>query len=85
MKRREFIAFLARFYPFPYVVTEGGLISHGVDVADIYRRAAGYADRILIEREQTTGPSGARTCQILSGSRTSRPQRSCTSPFRSNT
>jgi putative tryptophan/tyrosine transport system substrate-binding protein len=47
MKRREFIAFLARFYPFPYVVTEGGLISHGVDVADIYRRAAGYADRIL--------------------------------------
>jgi len=28
-------------------VTEGGLISFGVDNAELYRRAAGYVDRIL--------------------------------------
>ena len=30
-----------------YFVTSGGLISYGPDLADQYRRAAGYADRIL--------------------------------------
>jgi putative ABC transport system substrate-binding protein len=34
-------------YPFRYVAAEGGLISYGVDVADQYRHAAGYVDRIL--------------------------------------
>jgi putative ABC transport system substrate-binding protein len=34
-------------YPFRYVVAEGGLISYGVDVADQYRHAADYVDRIL--------------------------------------
>ena len=30
-----------------YFVTSGGLISYGPDLADQYRRAAGYVDRIL--------------------------------------
>jgi putative tryptophan/tyrosine transport system substrate-binding protein len=34
-------------YPFRYVTAEGGLISYGVDVADQYRHAADYVDRIL--------------------------------------
>ena len=34
-------------YPFRYVAAEGGLVSYGVDIADQYRRAADYVDRIL--------------------------------------
>ncbi len=34
-------------YAYRYIAAEGGLASYGVDVADLYRRAAGYADRIL--------------------------------------
>jgi putative ABC transport system substrate-binding protein len=34
-------------YPFRYVTAEGGLMSYGVDVADQYRHAAEYVDRIL--------------------------------------
>ena len=34
-------------YAFGVVVTEGGLISYGIDVVDQFRQAAGYVDRIL--------------------------------------
>jgi putative ABC transport system substrate-binding protein len=50
---REIIIALAdRFriptiYPFRYFVEEGGLLSLGVDGADLFRRAADYVDRVL--------------------------------------
>ena len=34
-------------YPFRYFATSGGLMSYGTDMAEVFRRAAGYVDRIL--------------------------------------
>ena len=52
MHRGLIIALAARHrlpavYPFRFYVKAGGLISYGPDQVDPYRRAAGYADRIL--------------------------------------
>jgi putative ABC transport system substrate-binding protein len=38
---------LPAVYPFRIFATSGGLLSYGTDVADIFRRAAVYVDRIL--------------------------------------
>jgi putative ABC transport system substrate-binding protein len=38
---------LPAVYAYRYFVVEGGLISYGVNVAELYRRAAAYVDRIL--------------------------------------
>ena len=38
---------LPAVYPFRYFALSGGLLSYGVDNADLYRRAASYVDRIL--------------------------------------
>jgi len=34
-------------YPFRYFAQGGGLISYGIDLSDIFRRAAGYVDKVL--------------------------------------
>jgi putative ABC transport system substrate-binding protein len=34
-------------YPYRYFIVDGGLISYGIELLDLYRRAAGYIDRIL--------------------------------------
>jgi ABC-type uncharacterized transport system substrate-binding protein len=50
---RELIIALAARHKLPavyfrrYFVTSGGLVSYGYDLADQFRRAAGYVDRIL--------------------------------------
>jgi len=38
---------LPTIYPFRFFVTEGGLMSYGINLADSYRGAADYVDRIL--------------------------------------
>jgi putative tryptophan/tyrosine transport system substrate-binding protein len=38
---------LPAIYPYAYFAKSGGLISYGIDVVDLYRRAAPYVDRIL--------------------------------------
>jgi putative ABC transport system substrate-binding protein len=38
---------LPTIYPYRYFVTSGGLISYGIDNADLWRRSASYVDRIL--------------------------------------
>jgi putative ABC transport system substrate-binding protein len=51
--RRELIIALAsRFrlpaiYPYRYYALDGGLMTYGPDTLDLFRRAAGYVDRIL--------------------------------------
>jgi putative ABC transport system substrate-binding protein len=38
---------LPAIYPYRYFAVSGGLISYGTDIADVFRRAAGYLDRIF--------------------------------------
>jgi ABC-type uncharacterized transport system substrate-binding protein len=38
---------LPAIYPYDYYAEAGGLVSYGSDTRDVYRRAAGYIDRIL--------------------------------------
>ncbi len=50
--RELFISLAARLqiptlYPYSYFVDEGGLLSYGIDVLDLFRRAPDYVDRIL--------------------------------------
>jgi putative ABC transport system substrate-binding protein len=43
-------------YPFRFFAEEGGLVSYGLDVADLFRRAAEYVDRILQGQDAGTLP-----------------------------
>jgi putative ABC transport system substrate-binding protein len=50
--RQTIIALAERFhlptiYPFGFFVSEGGLMSYGIDIADLFRGTATYIDRVL--------------------------------------
>jgi len=52
INRAPIIALAARYnlpaiYPFRLFVKDGGLLSYGVDLPEVYRQAASYVDRIL--------------------------------------
>ena len=38
---------LPAIYPYRFFVADGGLVSYGIDNHDLWRKAAGYVDRIL--------------------------------------
>jgi putative ABC transport system substrate-binding protein len=59
--RQSIIAATARYrlpavYPFRVFTVNGGLISYGVDVPDLFKRAASYVDRILRGAKATELP-----------------------------
>ena len=52
VQRKVIVGLAARYriptiYPYRYFADEGGLLSYGVDVMDLFRRAPEYIDRIL--------------------------------------
>jgi ABC-type uncharacterized transport system substrate-binding protein len=68
--RQAIIASAARHrlpavYPLRYFSTAGGLISYGADLADQYRRAAGYVDRILKGEQPANLPVQRPTKYVL--------------------
>lgn len=59
--RGRIIALAARhrvpaIFPYRYMAKDGGLISYGVDLTDMYRRAASHVDRILRGRHPSELP-----------------------------
>jgi putative tryptophan/tyrosine transport system substrate-binding protein len=38
---------LPALYTFPFFARQGGLVSYGIDLTDLFRRSASYIDRIL--------------------------------------
>jgi hypothetical protein len=59
--RQSIIAATARYrlpaiYPFRVFTVNGGLLSYGVDVPDLFKRAASYVDRILRGAKATELP-----------------------------
>jgi ABC-type uncharacterized transport system substrate-binding protein len=69
LHRKVIIAAAARhrlpaIYPIPTFTVDGGLASYGVDIPDLYRRAAGYVDRVLRGAEPSDLRSNRRPSSI---------------------
>jgi putative tryptophan/tyrosine transport system substrate-binding protein len=56
---------LPAMYYFPFFATDGGLISYGPDEIDMFRRTAGYVDRILKGEKPANLPVQAPTKYAL--------------------
>jgi putative ABC transport system substrate-binding protein len=56
---------LPAIYPYHYFAEGGGLVSYGSDTLDLYRRAAGYVDRILRGEKPADLPVQAPTKFVL--------------------
>jgi putative ABC transport system substrate-binding protein len=52
---------LPAIYPFRYFVVDGGLMSYTTDILDLFRRAAGYVNRILKGEKPANLPVQAPT------------------------
>jgi putative ABC transport system substrate-binding protein len=48
-------------YPYRFFAASGGLLSYGSDLADLFRRAASYVDRILKGEQPADLPVQAPT------------------------
>jgi putative tryptophan/tyrosine transport system substrate-binding protein len=60
-------------YPYRYFAEEGGLLSYGIDVLDLFRRAPDYVDRILKGAEPAELPVQApRKFELVINLRTAR-------------
>jgi putative tryptophan/tyrosine transport system substrate-binding protein len=64
--RQQIIALAARYrlpvvYPFPVYAIEGGLVSYGIDLDDLFRRTASYVDRVLKGEKPSDLPVQAPT------------------------
>jgi putative tryptophan/tyrosine transport system substrate-binding protein len=64
--RGQIISFAARHklpsvYPYRYYAVDGGLITYGPNTRDLFRRAAGYVDRILKGEKPADMPVQAPT------------------------
>jgi len=57
---------LPAIYPFQFFVQDGGLVAYGPDVADQYKRAAAYVDRILKGTKPSELPVEQSTRLVLS-------------------
>jgi putative ABC transport system substrate-binding protein len=74
--RELIIALAARhqfptIYPFRYFVADGGLVSYGINLSEVYRQAASYIDRIL---------RGEKPGRRYTPKRIGRPCASCRTP-----
>ena len=68
--RKLIISLAAQFriptiYPYRYFADEGGLLSYGVDISDLFRRAAEYVSRILRGAKPADLPVQAPTSRTL--------------------
>jgi putative ABC transport system substrate-binding protein len=59
--RRQVVALAARYrlpaiYQYGHIAREGGLMSYGIDLVDVYRQTATYVDRILKGAKPTDLP-----------------------------